>query len=275
MNVFNPQKEISPKILATDLDGTLIPLPGEPENLSSLRDLSRAREQTRIGLIYATGRHFESVLEAIEKYQLPTPDWILSDVGTTIYQRRGNSYHAFKPYEEHMHDMAGRTGRETIEALLKSVDGLELQAPDHQRRFKISYQCAPEKVESLVATINSRLAEQGAAFDCLGSLDPFLNRGLLDVLPRKVTKAYALLWLSTHAGYTPDEVIYSGDSGNDLAALVSGFRAIVVANASEGLAANVRKELSTRDMENHLYEAKGRATTGVLEGCFHFGLIEE
>jgi sucrose-6-phosphatase len=41
----------------------------------------------------------------------------------------------------------------------------------------------------------------------MGSLDPFLNCGLLDVLPKGVSKAYALLWLSTHADFKPDEVV--------------------------------------------------------------------
>jgi hydroxymethylpyrimidine pyrophosphatase-like HAD family hydrolase len=88
-----------------------------------------------------------------------------------------------------------------------------------------------------------------------------------------VSKAYALLWLSTHADLRPDEVIYAGDSGNDYAALVSGFRAIIVANGSDGLEAKVRASLKDRDLENRLYVAKGSASSGVLEGCQHFGLL--
>ena len=108
----------------------------------------------------------------------------------------------------------------------------------------------------------------------MGSLDPFSNCGLLDVMPAGVSKAYALIWLSTHADFSPDEVIYSGDSGNDYAALVSGFRAIVVANGSEGLAQKVSAALGERRISERLYLAKQTATSGVLEGCRHFGLIQ-
>ena len=109
----------------------------------------------------------------------------------------------------------------------------------------------------------------------MGSLDPFLDRGLIDVMPGPVSKAYALLWLATHASSAPDEVIYAGDSGNDLAALGAGFRAIVVANASPGLAAKVSTLQQERGIPaDHLYQAKGEASSGVLEGCRHYGLFE-
>jgi len=129
-------------------------------------------------------------------------------------------------------------------------------------------------VSALVETVNGILERERLPFECMGSLDPFLNCGLLDVLPKGVSKAYALLWLSTHADFKPDEVVFSGDSGNDYAALVSGFRAIVVANASEGLADRVEESLTKRNLVDRLYRANGKATSGVLEGCRFYGLIE-
>jgi hypothetical protein len=55
---------------------------------------------------------------------------------------------------------------------------------------------------------------------------------------------------------------------------VSGFRAIVVANASEGLADRVEESLTKRNLVDRLYRANGKATSGVLEGCRFYGLIE-
>ena len=93
------------------------------------------------------------------------------------------------------------------------------------------------------------------------------------MLPLNVSKAYALIWLSSHADFCPEEVVFSGDSGNDKAALVCGFRAILVENASKQLLNAVRDELRSMGSENLLYHAKGTATNGVLEGCQHFGMI--
>jgi hydroxymethylpyrimidine pyrophosphatase-like HAD family hydrolase len=89
-----------------------------------------------------------------------------------------------------------------------------------------------------------------------------------------VSKAYALIWLTTHADFTPDDAIYAGDSGNDLAALAAGFHAVVVANASEGLAEKVSALQQERGIPaDRLYAAKAPASSGVLEGCRHFGLL--
>jgi sucrose-6F-phosphate phosphohydrolase len=273
MNHFNPESEVSPSVLATDLDGTLIPLPETPNNISDLKLLKKALAEARIKLVFATGRHFESAMEAIEQYELPTPEWIVCDVGSAIYKRRGDSFEVFTAYETHLENSSGSIDRQTVEDTLFTIEGLELQPPDHQQRFKISYQTTADEVNQIVDQANGRLEQAGLPYHCVGSLDPFMNCGLLDVMPRDVSKAYALLWLSTHADFRPDEVIYAGDSGNDYAALISGFRAIIVANGSDGLEAKVRASLKDRDLENRLYVAKGSASSGVLEGCQHFGLL--
>lgn len=274
MNYFNPQSEIAPSVLATDLDGTLIPLPHCPNNNDDLLKLKKALADAGTTLVFATGRHYESVVEAMEQYQLPTPDWIVCDVGSAIYKRIGAEFEVYTAYENHLAETSDGVDRQAVENALFTVEALELQPPDHQQRFKISYQSTADTVDQLVDEITDRLEKADLPYDCMGSLDPFLNCGLIDVMPRGVSKAYALLWLSTHANFRPDEVIYSGDSGNDHAALVSGFRAIIVANGSDGLEAKVRAALAERSLDDRLYVAKDTATSGVLEGCQHFGLFD-
>jgi sucrose-6F-phosphate phosphohydrolase len=273
MNDFNPQTKIAAAVLATDLDGTLIPLNDSKDNIDDLIRLKNELSNKQISLVYATGRHFESVLEAMQQYSLPKPEWIVCDVGSTIYKRSGDSYKIFNAYEAHLKKSAGSIDRQTIEKLISKIEALTLQPEDHQQQFKISYQCEANMVNQLVEKVDACLKEQALPYECMGSLDPFLNRGLLDVMPRGVSKAYALLWLSTHANFHPDEVVYAGDSGNDYAALVSGFRAIIVANGSPGLVQKVVASLSERKLSDRLYVARGKASTGVLEGCQHFGLF--
>ena len=45
-------------VLATDLDGTLIPLPNEPQNQTDLETLAHELKSQGVTLIYITGRHF-------------------------------------------------------------------------------------------------------------------------------------------------------------------------------------------------------------------------
>jgi len=273
MNKFNPEPEKTLSVLATDLDGTLIPLPGHPENVEALEAIRNARSTKPFRFVYATGRHAESVMDAIRDDQLPLPDWMICDVGTTILHRDGDAFHPYVPYSEHLNERTNGSDRTVIEAFLQDLEGLELQIPAHQREFKISYECETDRTDPLLEEVNHRLAKHQSPFEASGSVDPFRHCGLIDLLPTGVSKAYALHWLAHHADFTPEEVVYAGDSGNDLPALTGEFHAIVVANASEGLAEKVQEALTAKHASKRFYAAKGHATSGVLEGCRHYGLI--
>jgi len=275
MKHFNPRKDITPRVIATDLDGTLIPLPGEPENLSALEELRGTLADRNHPFVFATGRHFDSVMDAVEQYALPVPEWIVCDVGSGIYQRLDDGgYQIYAPYERHLAELTEGHDREAVEGLLRQVGEIRPQPEAHQQAFKISYESEARAVNELVDRIRGVIEDAGLPYSVMGSVDPFAGIGLIDILPQNVSKAYALIWLSEHADFLPDEVIYSGDSGNDLAALVAGFRATVVANASEGLAEEVRAALRQRGLEDRFVHTRGRATTGVLEGLRHFGLLD-
>ncbi len=275
MNQFNPESNFPPAVLATDLDGTLIPLEGSHSNEAALAALRNARLEKKLKLIYATGRHYESVLEAMQTWQLPVADWIVCDVGASIFHYNSDKveYESFPLYSKHLEDITMGTDRRKVVTALEPVTGLQVQTADRQQRFKISYECTPEMLDKILVVINQILVDKELPFSAIGSVDPFEGCALIDVLPKNVSKAYALIWLSTHAEFCPDEVVYAGDSGNDTAALTSGFRAIVVGNASEGLATTVKAFMERRNLTGRLYFAKGNATTGVLEGCRHYGLI--
>jgi len=272
MEYFNPQAGIRPSVLATDLDGTLIPLPASPENQRDLSALAAFFAAPQQRLIFATGRHFDSVLEAMRAVPLPEPDWILCDVGSRLMGRSAGGWQELAAYTRHLRELTGGVARAEVEAALAGIAGLSLQLPEHQTELKISYFCESARLEPILAEVETRLLEM--PYTRMGSLDPFKDCGMIDVMPGPVSKAYALLWLATHADFVPDEVLYAGDSGNDLAALAAGFRAIVVANASPGLVDQVAALQQVRGIPaDHLYPAKGSASSGVLEGCRHYGLI--
>lgn len=273
MTFFNPDPDVPPRVLATDLDGTFIPLPGNADNESALETFRQARAQNRLGLVFATGRHFESARDALARHALPTPDWIACDVGTSIYRRGGAGFAPYAPFEDRLAEQTRGADRAAVETLLADLEGLTLQAPERQGRFKISYDSTANAAERLAALANRRLQDANLPYVCLASIDPFHGNGLLDVLPAGASKADALIWLATHADFVPDEVVFAGDSGNDLAALTCGFRAIVVANAPAGLADEARCELARRGLERRLFQATRPATSGVLEGARRFGLV--
>jgi hydroxymethylpyrimidine pyrophosphatase-like HAD family hydrolase len=99
------------------------------------------------------------------------------------------------------------------------------------------------------------------------------GRGLLDLLPAGVAKDFAIRYLHDHTGVHSEDLVYAGDSGNDLAAMLTGFKVVVVGNATPGL----RERLTDRGGElgilDRLFFAEASFAAGVLEGCRHFGIL--
>lgn len=72
--------------LATDLDGTLIPLEEDPQGAQhqALREIAHRAARGDVELVFVTGRHRESVWQVAAERQLPRPSWLICDVGTTL-----------------------------------------------------------------------------------------------------------------------------------------------------------------------------------------------
>ncbi len=267
----------TPSGLVTDLDGTLIPLPDHPENQASLAVLRAWKTRANAVLVFATGRHLASVEQAMSEYALPLPDWMICDVGTSIYERRAGGWSLLDEYQHHLAGIVEGHDRAAVEQAIQSMTDVTLQPPAHQQRFKISYE-VPVPVagwSSLIGQIESRLARARLPYEVTASVDPTGRHGLLDLLPRGVSKAFATIWLCHREGQSPRDWLYAGDSGNDLAPLTSGFRSIIPGNATPGLEAEVRKKrIASGQSPGDVYAATGVATSGVLEGCRHFGLVD-
>jgi hydroxymethylpyrimidine pyrophosphatase-like HAD family hydrolase len=106
------------------------------------------------------------------------------------------------------------------------------------------------------------------------------DKGLVDFLPNSATKQTALEYVAEEYSCDKGEVVFCGDSGNDIFPLTAGFSGVLVRNADEQLVENVRSAM----VENpglKAYFAKGGFmglngyyTGGVLEGASHYGLFE-
>ena len=262
-------------VLATDLDGTLIPLPGDQQNQVDLQTLAGQLERNGVTLIFITGRPFESANRAIEEYQLPRPDWLMCDVGTSIFQRQASG--EFKPvevYQEHQDQIVASLPIHLLRERVETLEGLRLQEREKQGRFKLSFYADAAQLDELVGRLQQQLDQTNAPYSIIHSVDPFSGDGLIDLLPATVSKAHALAWWVQAAGLKPEAIVFAGDSGNDLAALTADYRAIVVGNADRILAQRVHQAHRESGLKNRLCLARGKATTGVLEGCRWFGLVE-
>lgn len=261
-----------PTVLATDLDGTLIPLHNDLKQQRDLSQLKAHFRDSRDSLVFVTGRHLDSTREAILQYQLPCPDWIICDVGTTIVQCDAQlRFFPVTAYRDLLAGLITTCPLATLRERLSSIPELRLQEPEKQGAFKLSFYTDGDALEAVSKRVHAAIAE--SPFSVIASLDPFNHDGLIDLVPTNVSKAFALQWWSQIVGHSRQRIVFAGDSGNDLAALTAGYLSILVGNASKQVVQAAAASHRKAGWQNCLYLAKSHATSGVLEGCRHYGLV--
>ncbi len=260
-------------LLASDLDGTLIPLERDAQRLREVAELVDAMKASdELRLAYVTGRHLSLAQEGIQEVGLPAPDWFGCDVGTSVYRRTNGGYEPDTKYREAMRAVLGGLSGDDIRATIGAMDGLGLQEEEKQAEFKVSYYTRG-RPEPFVDTVQSRLDAAHARVNLVSSHDPVSGRGLLDVLPTGVAKDYAVRYLHDASGVDEDHLVYAGDSGNDRAAMLTGYRVIVVGNADEALKKDLGIEAVAQGIAERIYFAEHPYARGVLEGLRHFGAL--
>jgi len=260
-------------LLASDLDGTLIPSERDAERLREVAELVAALEDVEsLDLAYVTGRHLSLGLEGIAEVGLPLPRWFVCDVGTSVYRRRHGAFEVDEKYRGVMRDALGGMRGSQIRSAIGQIDGLQLQEEQKQGEFKVSYY-TEGRPERLFRLIESRLAAFDAEVNLVASHDPVSDRGLLDVLPAGIAKDCAVRYLHDASGVPETNLVYAGDSGNDRAAMLAGYRTIVVGNASSALKDDLARASAARGIGERIYFAEHPYARGVLEGLRHFGLL--
>ncbi|MEX2467108.1 MAG: HAD-IIB family hydrolase [Gemmatimonadota bacterium] len=262
-------------MLASDLDGTLIPPTLDDARTAEIERFRKAVADRNLELAYVTGRDHDLAIRGIERCGLPTPDLLVCDVGTSVYVRptHGPSFVPDEAYRVRMRDALGGANRDDVVSALGALRGLALQEARKQAEFKVSYYVDPEHAKGLRVDVPGALATFPVPPKAIWSHDPHSGRVLLDLLPRGIAKHTALEHVRAQAGYGSDEIVYAGDSGNDFDAFLSGHPAILVANTPELLKQEVRTEAETAGIIERLYFAESPFAAGVLEGCRHFGAL--
>ncbi len=257
-------------VLASDLDGTLAPLESNQDNLRDLERLTSILKQRAMQMVFVTGRHLSSIQKLRATVPLPQPDWIIANVGTEIYQIVAGRPTLVTQYSDHLTQLADGCTLEALIAKFSVGRGLRQQEDEKLGQHKLSYYCDANQLDELRRQVQEQMAEQSIAYEVVASVDPFNGDGLIDLLPRGVNKSYALQWWS-QTNAPASEIIFAGDSGNDIHAMLAGHRTIVVSNASTDLKAQVTEHhRETFGNLERLFIAKRPATSGVLDGMKHF-----
>jgi len=262
-------------LLATDLDGTLIPLEDTPEwNAEILRFRRLAMASPRLLLAYVTGRRLESALDGAAGFRLPLPELLICDLGASVYRKTGRDYELDQGFRGLLlHAWQGRIARD-IAPLLDKIEGLTPRPAETQGEFKQGYYTNQgQRGREAVQRVAERLRVAGLDSNLVCGVDVRTGAGLLDVLPTLAAKDHALAYLRDRLAIPHDHIVFAGDSGHDLAAFTSGFNAIVVANATDEVREEARRQAEAKGVAHRLYFADHSYISGVMEGARHFNLV--
>jgi len=265
-------------LICTDLDRTVLPNGSQAESAEARSRFATLAARPEVTLAYVTGRDRQLVSKAINNYCLPQPDYVISDVGTTIYETDGDNWQLWHEWQQEIApDWMGLEQSDIRKLLLDMMD-LQLQEASKQNLYKSSfYVPLYANTDTLSARIHQRLETKGIRANLVWSIDEPREVGLLDILPARASKKHAVFFLMRRNGFTLDDTVFAGDSGNDLPVLASEIPAVLVANASGEVRREALDQAATSGYADALYIARGdfmgmngNYTAGVLEGVVHY-----
>lgn len=269
-------------LICTDLDRTLIPNGCEDESPGARDCFSRFVQRPEITLVYVTGRDKNLTAKAIHDFSLPMPDVVIADVGTSIYMPYGGrKLRDCKPWQgwtrKIAEDWAGKAHRD-LKALFDDLKALDLQAPHKQNDYKLSYTVALETNKAMLfSAMHKRLKGLGVQVNLTWSVDEVAKVTLLDVVPARATKYHAIDCLMQYWGFSIEETVFAGDSGNDLEVCASPIQSVLVANSMADVKEQAIRMAAAQGNSDTLYLAKGSFmgmngcySAGILEGIAHF-----
>jgi sucrose-6-phosphatase len=265
-------------LICTDLDRTLLPNGSQPESPGARETFARLVMNPDVTLAYVSGRHRALVEDAIREYQLPMPDWVIGDVGTTIYRVSADEWLLSDEWEQDIApDWRGLSAND-IRLMIIDLPSLRLQEEAKQNHFKLSYYLPLQTdIDSLKKGMERRLTKLNVVASIIYSIDEAASIGLLDVLPARATKLHAVEFLMQQLGFDYTNTVFAGDSGNDLSVLVGTVPSILVANASCEVVEQAQKLAREQGTMAAFYLAQGdflgmngNYSAGIVEGVAHY-----
>jgi len=260
------------------MDRTIIPNGRQPEHPDAPQRFKDLCSLPEITLVYVTGRHLELVEQAIADYNLPHPEYAITDVGTKMYHRVENNWEQMHIWQNEIALDWNNKSHKQLQESLKGITFLFLQEREKQSNFKLSYYL-PLTVdhEKILIQVEQQLSRLGVKASLIFSIDEPNQIALLDVLPKNATKLHAIQFLQDHLGCRVNKTLFAGDSGNDLPVLGSSIRSILVANAEPEIRREAQRIAETNGYPERLYTAKdeisplgGNYSAGVLQGVLFF-----
>ena len=265
-------------LICSDLDRTIIPNGYQEESVHARPVFRKFAKHPNIYLAYVSGRDKKLILDAIEEFYLPMPDYAIGDVGTTLYRVINGNWQLSDDWGYEIGKDWKGLSWERLAEYIEDMEEIQLQEPEKQSQYKLSfYTDSNVDHQRLIKNIRLVLAEKGVRANIIWSVDEISTNGLLDIIPARANKLHAIQFLLQQEQFPENRTVFAGDSGNDLDVLTSGLQAILVKNAMDEVRQEAVETLSAKHMMHRLYLPKGNFggmngnyAAGVMEGLVHF-----
>ena len=265
-------------LICSDLDRTIIPNGYQEESAHARAVFRQLAEHPNIYLAYVSGRDKKLILDAIEEFHLPMPDYAIGDIGTSFYRIINGSWQLSDDWSDEIGQDWKGLGWGKLSDFFDNMEEIRLQEPEKQKQYKVSFY-SDQNVDRqrLIKNIRVVLAKRDIRANIIWSVDEISTNGLLDIIPPRANKLHAIRFLIQQELFPEDRTIFAGDSGNDLDVLISGLQTILVKNATEDIRKEAIKKLSEKNLTHRLYlpqgdffDMNGNYAAGAMEGLVHF-----
>lgn len=242
------------RAIFTDIDQNLL---GDKDALAEFCALlKKHRNTTTFGV--STARRLDSALSVLKAHDIPMPDILITSLGTEIYYAP-----KLTPSTNWQNHIDHLWNRKAILRLLDAVPGLQLQAPDEQSGYKISYLFDHEHPEAAsLQDIQTILRKDEQTVNVICSFGKYL-----DIVPGRASKGLALRYISALWDIPLHRILVAGGSGADEDIMRGNTLAVVVANRRE-------EELSDLVDVGRIYFAKKPYARGILEAVDHYNFLD-
>ncbi|MGB0743638.1 MAG: HAD-IIB family hydrolase [Opitutales bacterium] len=240
------------RLIIADIDNTLT---GNDDAMHDFFQLINEAEDN-IGFGIATGRRYEVVMQLMEEKGIPTPEVLITSVGTEIYY--GKNFTLDTSWKKHINY---RWEPEKIRQVLESVEGLFYQKGSEQSKFKISYE-VDFSIAPKLSSIKRMLREHGLRAKCVLS-----HRMFLDIIPSRAGSGLTIRHIAYKWGFPLENILVAGDSGNDEDMLAGNTLGVVVGNYSQ--------ELERLRKYPRVYFAEAHHAAGIVEGVEYYNFLDQ
>jgi len=274
-------------LLVCDLDRTLIPNGKESEDDTLKNFYNKIKDIKNTTLVYASGRNLNLLKKGKAKYKLELPEYFLGSVGTEVYLLKKNFFGLKKlipdpDWDNYVKNENPNWNRESLVETVSVMtnNNFYLQEESVQNKFKVSYYLNKETSKNefeynefkdrILKEIQEKLDDLNLKAELIYSFDQKKSIGLVDILAKKASKLSALEFLIKKLNYNREDVIYAGDSGNDLLPLTAGINAILVNNARPEIKQKALEIVKEKGSEDRLFISTKNYSAGVIEGVNYF-----